>query len=95
MDYTSQDRYPATRAEFDQQVSFKGIFDPAMANVLIPRGEVRTPRLDPSLLVALHAVWSHFPCDCGLPDSSPRLLNSSHSSSRFLGPGRCASAGPT
>ena len=49
MDYTSEDRYPGTKDEFDQQVSFKGAYDPAMANCSISRRTPRNP-LDPCLM---------------------------------------------
>jgi len=40
MEYSTEDRYPSTREEFEQQVTFKGSFDPAMAGKQLPRGEI-------------------------------------------------------
>jgi len=39
-DYKTTDVYPATKEEFEKQVSFKGHFDPAMAGKPVERGEV-------------------------------------------------------
>jgi len=39
-DYKSADVYPATAAEFEKQVSFKGEFQPKLAGKVVERGEV-------------------------------------------------------
>lgn len=40
MEYLHTDMYPASREEFDKQVTFKGDFQPHLAGRKIPRGEI-------------------------------------------------------
>mmetsp|Transcript_61802 Transcript_61802/g.145352 ORF Transcript_61802/g.145352 Transcript_61802/m.145352 type:complete len:776 (+) Transcript_61802:170-2497(+) len=40
MEYTSEDRYPASRQLFESQLTFKGPYDSSMSGKPVPRGEI-------------------------------------------------------